>query len=244
MAIIRYTSSAATASWIDAATGLPEVDKNPPSEKVSDSFLTGSLGFRFVNFMEVWVDFNTELNSITGHGFTPRSGIYRAPSFAHIPSTMFNSIRDVKVGKEPITFSQIVGCRTKSPETIGTIVGGVVGGAYALNPIGGAVAGRMAASKISGFPPIWSEIRIKIYDNGTTEAEVVRHSLFPSLTFYKLRQGEKVSYEKSKFDNQSYFNAIPNLKRWETEGWGATRGSSGAIAGNPWNLTWSAIGMY
>ena len=88
MSIIRYEHSIASVSWIDPATGLPEVDSNPPGAVVTRSFLTGSSGFRFDNYMEVWADFDTVGGTIVGHGFAPASGIYRSPSFAGVPSAI------------------------------------------------------------------------------------------------------------------------------------------------------------
>ena len=79
MSISRCEHSIASVSWIDAATGLPEVDSNPPGAVVTRSFLTGSSGFRFVNYMEVWADFDTEAGTIVGHGFAPASITSRAP---------------------------------------------------------------------------------------------------------------------------------------------------------------------
>ena len=38
---------------MNAVTGLPEVDLVAPGQRVEHAFLTGSAGFRFVNFMEV-----------------------------------------------------------------------------------------------------------------------------------------------------------------------------------------------
>ena len=77
-------------------------------------------------------------------------------------------IRRVQVGREPITFTQIVGADGESGEDRRVVGPG----------------GNIAAGAIAAFPPIWSEIMIKVYNDGRTEASVLRHSLFPSLTFY------------------------------------------------------------
>ncbi|HEY6528215.1 MAG TPA: hypothetical protein VIZ65_05935 [Cellvibrionaceae bacterium] len=233
MALIQYSRSAATVSWIDAATGLPEVDKVAPGQTVERSFLTGNTGFRFVNFMEVWASYDTKKNTIVSHGFTPASKTYTSPSFADIPSFIFEPIRNVKVGREPITFTQIIGARTESPEKIGGIFG----------PLG-----NIAASAITAFPPIWSELEIKIYNDGRTEASVLRHSIFPSLTFYKRSlnasgaANEIGPYVKTSFSGAAYYNAVPNLARWKEQGWGSIKGGlSGPIGGNPWNMEKSVL---
>ena len=70
MSIVRYVRSAAAASWIDARTGLPEVDVNAPGAFVQRGFLTGAAGFRFANFMEIWANYDTDTRAIVGHGFT------------------------------------------------------------------------------------------------------------------------------------------------------------------------------
>lgn len=221
MALITYTCSAAAVSWIDPATGLPEVDRVVPASSVDRSFLTGSSGFRFANFMDVWARYDTSRNTIVGHGFASASGIYRSLSYGGIPSRPFETIRRVAVGSEPITFTQIVGARTESPERIGGLIGGPLG--------------NILGSAVSAFPPIWSELRIRIFNDGRTEASVVRHSLFPSLTFYT-RPGDTGRYVQTPVSGSRYYNAVPNLDRWNEAGWGAQQSSAGgATAGNPWN---------
>lgn len=230
MTMIMYTRSAATVSWIDAATGLPEVDEVPPGHLVQRSFLTGRSGFRFVNLTEVWARYDDVRNSIVAHGFTPASGIYRSPSFGGIESEVFTPIRAFQVGREPITFIQVIGARTQSPERIGSILCGPLG--------------HVAASAASAFPPIWSEVSIKIYNDGRTEASVLRHSLFPSMTFYTRplhacqAPDERGPYICTPFAGNTCYNAVPNLARWRESGWGGVRGgTSGPTTGNPWNLS-------
>jgi len=83
---------------------------------VTREFLTGKKGFRFTNFLEVFVNIDDKTRLVTGHGFTPASGIYRGPSYGGIPSEYYSPIRSVKIGKDPIVFAQIMGARTQSPE--------------------------------------------------------------------------------------------------------------------------------
>lgn len=243
MAIIKYERSAAAVSWIDPATGLPEVDNVKPNGLTTTrAFLTGNAGFRFCNFVEVWANYDTVAKSITSHGFTSASQLYKAPSFLKIPSHVYPPKRDVKVGSEPITFTQIVGARTESPEVIGKMVGGTVGDI--IIPGGGVVGryiGEKSARAITGFPPIWSQLRLKIFNDGRFEVELLQHSLFPSLTFYKvlLDTGGKQTndYDRANVTSGAiFYDAIPNLEKWKTDGWGLVRGGSGTgpTSGNPW----------
>lgn len=246
MSILRYTRSAATVSWIDPATGLPEVDNIRPIDPTTTrAFLTGDSGYRFCNFIDIWADYDTVGRSIIGHGFTAASKLYRAPSFAHIPSHVFPVRQNIEVGREPITFTQIVGARTESPEVIGGAVGGVVGGA-AGGPIGGEVGhriGRRAARAIKGFPPIWSELRLQLFNDGRTEIDLLRHSYFPSLTFYKVRLGasgtQTSDYDRANVTSGAqFYDAIQNLEHWKRNGWDPLcgGGAPGPTDGNPWGF--------
>jgi len=236
MAIIKYERSAATVSWIDPATELPEVDNNRPSDPATTrQFLTGSAGFRFCNFIEAWTNYDSALQAVTSYGFSSASKIYRAPSFAKIPSQVFTPKQAMSLAGGAATFTQIIGARTQSPEVIGGIVGGVVGGV-----VGGYV-GEKVAHSVSGFAPIWSQLRLKIFDDGRFEVHLLQHSLFPSLTLYKVRlQGANQSndYDRVSIVGASYYNAVPSLEKWKKEGWGPVRGGpiSGPTAGNPWGV--------
>ena len=244
MAIIKYERSAATVSWIDPATELPEVDNNKPNGPTATrQFLTGSAGFRFCNFIEAWTNYDTTLKAVTGYGFSLASKIYRAPSFAKIPSHVFTPKQEMSLAGGAATFTQIIGARTQSPEVIGAVAGGAVGGG-AFGPVGGIVGGYVGekvAHKVSGFPPIWSQLRLKIFNDGRFEVHLLQHSLFPSLTLYKARlQGANQSndYDRVSIVGASYYNAVPSLEKWKNEGWGPVRGGpiSGPTAGNPWSL--------
>ena len=241
MAIIKYERSAATVSWIDPATGLPEVDEvKPTGMTATRMFLTGDAGFRFCNFIDVWANYDTVAKRITGQGFTPASKLYKAPSFAKIPSHVFPQKQDVKLGSEPITFTQIVGARTESPEVIGGTVGGLVGGPI-LGPVGRYV-GEKVAHAVSAFPPIWSQLRLKIFNDGRFQVELLQYSLFPSLTFYKARLDaggkQTINYDRANVTlKDGFYDAVPNLEKWKTDGWGPIRSSSGGpTGGNPWEL--------
>lgn len=194
-----YTASAATLSWIDKRTGLPEFDLILPGKTISQKDIIGNVGYRFASFLDVLVEFNETTNSITSHMTLPKTGIYRAPSFLHLPSWKFPVTTEVATGREPLTFTQITGARTISPEIVGT-GGGVAGGAVVGAGIGvwgfgwgalpgaliggavGGLAGEPIAHAVTGFPPIWSEIKISIFNNGKVAYELLRHNLFPSLS--------------------------------------------------------------
>ena len=159
MAIVTRTYAAATCSWIDPATGLPEVDNSPfKGPAVARAALTGNQGFRFCNFVEATMTMDDKTGVVVSQSFGGQSGIYRGPSFAHLPSHAFPVLRDIGARADAVVFTQIVGARTVSPEVIGT-GGGVVGGAIhgssdrigafpATNP---ATPGDLAATIFSRF---------------------------------------------------------------------------------------------
>jgi outer membrane lipoprotein SlyB len=264
MAIVTKTFAAATCSWIDQATGLPEVDVVPiTAAQVASSFLTGNQGFRFSNYMEVWVrgDFTTT-QSISARGFSPSSGIYRGPSYGNIPSHAFDKIQEVFDERGAVRFTQVVGARTVSPEVIGTgggivggaVVGGVVGsfvpvvgtaiGALIGGVVGG-VAGEIGSHQLVGFPPIWSKIQIRIFKDGRQEAQMLQHSLFPSLTYYRQlitpSGAPSPMFERlNPPEGGNYYNATKavQLPLWQQHGWGPLEPTSapGPRGGNPWGI--------
>ncbi len=265
MALETRTYSAASCSWIDPATGLPEVDTHPiTGDSVSRSFLTGNFGFRFCNFTEVWVTGDFSLGTVAGQGFSDASGIYRGPSYAHIPSHAFTSMRDIFVEPDAVRFTQVTGARTVSPEVVGA-GGGVVGGAVAgaifgsfvpvvgtaigagAGAILGGLTGEVVGHRVIGFPPIWSKIQIRIYRTGRAEAQLLQHSLFPSLTFYRLAQGAGADYERvDDPEGGRYYNATKavQLPKWQAAGWGPliSMPMPGACAGNPWGISHGVTG--
>ena len=96
MAIVTRTFAAASCSWIDSATALPEVDKIPfNGPTVARASLTGNQGFRFCNFTEVWASFDTDSGNVNGQGFSNASGIYTSPSYAKVPSYTYPKFQNV-----------------------------------------------------------------------------------------------------------------------------------------------------
>jgi hypothetical protein len=176
------TRSVATMSWIDPRTGLPEVDKRgDPGEQVPRDTILGQLAYRFANFLEAFLRVDKD-GKVLKYGFTEASGMYRNLSFLKIPSEPFDIIRNKPISAgSSVCFSQLVGCRTQSPEIIAESVGSIGG------PIGAQI-GREIVEEIMVFPPIWTELEMTIYADGWFEGRLRRHSIFPSLNFYRRRE--------------------------------------------------------
>ena len=232
MSATTWTHSVASMSWIDSKTGLPEVDPRDPGPETTRRSIQANLGYRFANFLEAFIIVDDESGYIVGHGFTPASGIYRSLSFAELPSRFWVPIRSVKLGREPVVFRQIVGAQTKSPEIIGDSFGPV---------------GWIAAHEYTGFPPIWTELQLSMYSNGTFDTEILRYSLFPSMNAYR----EIFVFDQDPISGQRFFwqpqgdyarfsryDAVPHLEEWKRDGWGTINSSatSGPVAGNPFNV--------
>jgi hypothetical protein len=220
MAIVRYDRAIASVSWIDWHSGLPEVDTDPPGAQVARSYLMGAFGFRFVNYLEVWASYDTASETMVGYGFSPASGIYRAPTYAGYEAATGGVIRDLQVGHEPIVFYQMLGALMDSPDKTGTV----------------------------HLPPMWTELELRLYNDGRIEGRVLRHSLFPSVSFYVSKNdapGAPISH-LYRVPQQSAthpvtlvpcYNGLPNLQRWRDEGWGPMLGRGpGPTPGNPWGL--------
>jgi len=219
----------ATMSWIDPRTGLPEVDKaGEPGAFINRALITGRAAYRFANFMNVTV---TAVDGvIIDRRFEADSGMYRSPSFLKIPSSPVGNIGQYSLSMgSAAVFRQLVGCRTVSPETIGSFVGGLLGGPFA--PIGERL-GKEAAEYASAFPPIWTEIEMTVYANGEWTHQLIQHSLFPSVSYYAINQFGLFERQGKSYD------AVSNLERWKKDGWGPmVPGKGGPTPGNPWSMT-------
>jgi hypothetical protein len=215
----------ATLSWIDPRTGLPEVDQlGEPGPWINRALITGRSGYRFSNFLNVTATATD--GRIIARRIEPDSGMYRSPSFLKIPSAPVGKIGQysISLGSAAV-FRQLVGCRTVSPETIGSTVGGIFGG-----PIG-ARLGKEAAEYMSAFPPIWTEIEITIYADGNWTHQLIQHSIFPSVSYYAIN-------DFGVFERQGTYDAVPNLEMWKRDGWGPMiPGKGGPTPGNPWKMT-------
>jgi hypothetical protein len=174
------TRSIATLSWIDPITKLPEVDKlGDPGDSVSRYDIIGRDGYRFANFLEVWIKVWNGV--ILDHGVTDASGIYRTPSYLKIPSEEFPTHRRVDADSWRVKYAQLVGARTQSPEVIAE----QIGFALSLGTIGAPIAREVIEQTSVCFPPIWTELELTVYGDGWFEGKLLRHSLFPSLCFYR-----------------------------------------------------------
>lgn len=272
MAIIRVSHAAATCSWIDPATGLPETDTQVIVDPTTSAgFLTGNRGYRFCNFISVWAEVNTDTNRIQKSGFEAISGLYRGPSYAGIPSHAFLMKQDSFVEANGLRFTQVVGARTVSPEVVGAgagVLGGAVVGAAvgsvvpivgtALGAIAGGVIGLFAGEAVAhqaiGFPPIWTKLQIRIGNDGLVQAQLLQHSLFPSMTCYErealgsgLRPSRVFNLVPQAPSGAGYYNATKDveLPAWQARGWGRVSATPqpGPTDGNPWGIEKGVFGL-
>jgi hypothetical protein len=232
--------SAASVSWIDPAAGLPaSVSDAPPPQTATISFLKGSSGFRFSNYLHAWISTSDSVR-VAGFGFHSDSDIYRGPSYLGIPSHAYpvrrTPRRITEAGVERVEFDQLVGARTVSAGVIGGVVGAgvgaltgaLIGGAVAgplgaaIGGIGGAIvgwgAGAATANAEYNFPPIWTHLRLSLKANGERRCSMAAvPSLFPSISQYcDLTQVWSHSGTKSHID------------AWQRTSWDG---------GNPWGVS-------
>lgn len=105
--------------------------------------------------------------------------MYRSPSFLKIPSAPVGNIGQYSLSMgSAAVFRQLVGCRTVSPEKIGSFVGGLLGGAV-FGPVGERL-GKEAAEYVSAFPPIWTEIEMTVYATGEWTHQLISTVSFPA----------------------------------------------------------------
>jgi len=178
-------------------------------------------------------------SSLGETGFTKDSGMYRGMSFANIPSEPFSVKQKIDKLNNGYKFTQIVGARTQSA--------GVLAAQWA-GPFGGIA--RPITEQIFAFPPIWTELELTINYDGSCEGNILRHSIFPSVSFYydfnntglTLFPGTKGEI-KSACDPDGYYykgydyDGVPNLDTWKEEGWGQSKTQiDGPNPGNPWGI--------
>ncbi len=240
-----FVRSAATTSWIDErlfGPTLPEVDWGSETtytdgRSVGRGLIVGQEAYRFANFLEATI--HVHGNRIISSDFTEPSDMYRSPSFFDIESEPFAVRRSINIGRNAVTFTQLVGCRTRSPEVIAEVIGagagagtgaglGLIGGGGlvpTLSALGGWFGhkiGREVVEELMVFPPIWSEISLTIDVTGKAECKLIRHSLFPSLCFYRQHDERTGIYQRN-----SIYDARLILDKWKQQGWGS---------GNPWSI--------
>ncbi len=244
MADTTYFRSIASMSWIDPRTGLPEVDEGGhPGDHPWRSTILGEKVYRFANFLEAFITMNDH-GDVIGHGFSSTTsrgksnGMYRSPSFLHIPSEPFDSKQSIHIGSEPVRFVQLVGCCTRSPEVIGKVVGSLVTPPILPIPIVGGYVGGKVAHAVKSFPPIWTELELCIYKDGTITGAVLKHSLFPSHSFYIQDFDFNSAMNPDVYSVFSRYDGMPNYQKWYDYGWGPLKGGgAGPREGNPWDYT-------
>lgn len=268
------TIGVASVSWIDRRAGLPESTSDPdPGRSVSRSFLVGKKGYRFANFLEATVHVlrrpglgGVEQRDVAISQFTNASGLYPCTSFLGTRVEEFKSHREMEsvAGYQHVPtqtilpagtrFRQTVGARTAASEKVGRTAGKYIG--YAAGVFGGpagAVAGYLAgrhlgrelAEEVTALPPIWSELELTIYADGTFEYLAIGHSLFPSVTFYtvdhtrslKTGRGIPVAHS-SAYTRFGDYDGVPQIDRWMEHGWGQRRAGNvgGHYDGNTWRI--------
>jgi hypothetical protein len=134
--------SIASMSWINPITGLPEVDVGgDPGDHPWRNTILGEKVYRFAHLLEAYINVDSN-DKIVGQGFSSSTsngkgnGMYRSPSYMKIPSQSLTSKNSIHPGGDFVRFVQLVGCSTKSPETIGTVAGGALG-FFAYSLVGG-----------------------------------------------------------------------------------------------------------
>lgn len=272
------TLSVASVSWIDRRAGLPDSTSDAnPGPAVSRKYLLGKQGYRYVNFLEATIHVisyadsrGIERRQVGIHEFTNASGLYAGTSFFGTRVERFKTYRETELisGCELVgtktylpagtRFRQTVGSRTAAPEKVGRTAGKYIGYAVGVfggpvGAVGGYLAGRLAgrelAEEATAFPPIWSELELTIYTDGTFEFLGLAHSLFPSVNIYtleherSLQTGRGIRRAGSKgYQLVGEYDGVPQLDRWMERGWGECRGkredgTAGAVyEGNPWRI--------
>ena len=231
-----FIRSIASMSWINPSTGLPEVDDaGDPGDHPWRRTIVEEKAYRFANFLEAFITVS-DSGEVVDQGFTKASAMYRSLSFLKIPSYPFDIYRAPIVGTEPIKFRQLVGCKTRTPETLG-IAGGAALGSFG-GPVGSAIggyAGYKAARAIKSFPPIWTELELCIFKNGHISGRVLKHSLFPSHNFYLQDFDFNKPMNPDVHSVFARFDGVPHYQEWYDNGWGPLQEGVGPCRGNPFN---------
>ena len=232
------------------ATGVS--DPQPAAQISEGFMLrTGNEAFRFSNYLRAWIT-TEDGKTVKSQGLDGKSGMYRAPSFGSIssepyPTTTTDTKKSRADGVEYIEFIQTTGARTRSHESFGTIVGAVAGGlvgaaagakigakigaiggpkgfvaGLVIGAVVGGVIGLWAARKLFNFPPIWTVIALRLHADEKVECELVKHSLFPSVSFY-CDPGATGNLQR----RSEYSALAAEQQQWQDHGWDT---------GNPWSV--------
>lgn len=221
---------------------LPEVDHaGNPGATVPRQALLSRQGYRFANFLEGYIVVNAQ-GEVSESGFTGDSGLNFGPSFRGIQPQAFPTRQHATVAsdRKSVRFVQLVGCRTQSPEVIGSRAAvRVVDSLLGIRPnwggpMGvqaeqvGSNAGARAAELIRPFPPIWTELELVSRFDGSFQAALIRRSLFPSLSYYtQIYSFEPLTTNSTDYRQIQTYDARHAMDRWRADGWGS---------GNPWHM--------
>jgi hypothetical protein len=237
--IRRINQSIAAVTWVDPR----------PADGMKRSQLLARTGYMCVNFLEASITAVTTNKGLTGYangsGFTSDSGAYEGATDGRTYQ-LYPVKRTQETLADGIKFTQIVGVLDRSAmEAVSR---------HALPSSWGGIAEqlfRALRAKQTEFltPPVWSELTLTMYFNGTYDAAVTSFSLFPNVSLYhggaftpsiSLDGGKTWSHnvpwtpqEKAEDyikEEVSEDSAIRNFTRWQTDGWGSWR----ATRGNPW----------
>ena len=224
-------ASCASISWIDPRAQIPERDMAAPPVATSEAFIKGRAGYRFANFLSVRVQYDGQ--KILRHKVLSGLGgglIMTARSALGVAPAGYPTLQRVTDDGSSLTVAQIVGCRTKSSEDVGGMVGSLGGGVV------GMLAGRAIAHTALTFPPIWTELVLTIAADGAVDFMPGKHSLFPSNAFYYCDPRDP--HGGGSYTQVSSYDAVPAMEQWRRIGWGGMQqvNTSGPTAGNPWNV--------
>ena len=222
--------------------GLPEVDNgraepprchDPPKHQADRS---GERLYRFANVLEL--ELRVQDGRVLEGAFTADSVLIVGSSFlGTVPAKVGGIGRKSLDQSSVLTFRQVVGCRTEAPEKIGQTIGEFIGG----GPIGGPVGrrlGREAAEWAKAFPPIWTELEVQLpKDGGVPVVSATMHSLFPSMSLYGSGPVPTNAAATTLTRLNPSYDGVPNLKRWEREGWGPLVPGPSPQPGNPWKMS-------
>jgi hypothetical protein len=235
----QFKRSVAAMSWLD---------QRPP-EKMARNQLLAKRGYVCVNFLEASISTMQTNQGLKGYadgdGFTAASGVYEGS-----PDMTTYRLYPVKRSRETlddgIKFTQTVGVIDQSAtEDLFHHVPPTSWGGVAIQ-----VFRSLRASETAHVtPPIWTQLSLTMYFNGTFDAEVTSFSLFPNVTLYHSsafmpsfsQDGGKTWTHNvplpQRDGSEDYFKqdvsetGMRNFHRWQVDGWGAW-GTHGA--GNPW----------
>ena len=235
----HYKRAVASTSWIDPSVkdgpcGLElfpivEYDQGAPVCTPQKITLQDVMYKEFCRFSNVLVgNVSVRNGEIIDASFDAvRSSIFMRPSFmATTPQEMVPANPPSVEWPGPIIeggaaiFRQTVGARTKAPEEI------------------------LGTDKLVSFPPIWSTVELKVFANGTCTGRIIRHSIFPSCSFFVSAPNSPADENFEFLTLTGVYNGVPQYDNWCTTGWGPLAHlTPDIIGGNPWGMQGPSISM-